>query len=129
MPPGRQVSPAEFNVKAAAAAGEPETRPTTEYAVVVGLHSPVRWVWHWVRVDTRPVITMMRSELCLITALLPHQSGRFISASMKPTPPVLSEEARLLEARLRNALAAMHRRYDALDKLTGKTAAERLAVS
>ena len=48
---------------------------------------------------------------------------------MKPTPTVSPEEARLLEARLRNALVAMHRRYDALDKLTGKTAAERLEAA
>lgn len=48
---------------------------------------------------------------------------------MKPAAPPSPEETRLLEARLRNSLAALHRRYDALDKLTGKTAAERLEAA
>jgi hypothetical protein len=36
-------------------------------------------------------------------------------------------EAALQEARRQNALAQLRRRYDELDKLTGKTAAERVA--
>ena len=36
-------------------------------------------------------------------------------------------EAALQEARRQNALVQLRRRYDELDKLTGKTAAERVA--
>ena len=38
-----------------------------------------------------------------------------------------TDQAQLHEARRQNALAQLRRRYEALDKLTGKTAAERVA--
>ena len=43
---------------------------------------------------------------------------------MQPTQPLT--EAALQEARRQNALAQLRRRYDELDKLTGKDAAERV---
>ena len=43
-----------------------------------------------------------------------------------PTTQPLTEAA-LQEARRQNALAQLRRRYDELDRLTGKTAAERVA--
>lgn len=45
---------------------------------------------------------------------------------MKTAQPV-TDQAQLHEARRQNTLAQLRRRYDALDKLTGKTAAERVA--
>lgn len=44
---------------------------------------------------------------------------------MKTAQPA-TDEAQLHEGRRQNALAQLRRRYDALDKLTGKTAAERV---
>ncbi|MFD2787227.1 hypothetical protein [Hymenobacter rubripertinctus] len=44
---------------------------------------------------------------------------------MKTTQPAPTD-AQLHEARRQNALAQLRRRYEALDKLTGQTAAERL---
>ena len=43
---------------------------------------------------------------------------------MQPTQPLI--KAALQEARRQNALAQLRRRYDELDKLTGKNAAERV---
>lgn len=60
-------------------------------------------------------------------ALLESQLFHFcLSLSIMPTTQPLTEAA-LQEARRQNALAQLHRRYDELDKLTGKTAAERVA--
>lgn len=44
---------------------------------------------------------------------------------MKTSQPAINE-AQLHETRRQNALAQLRRRYNALDKLTGKTAAERV---
>ena len=44
---------------------------------------------------------------------------------MKNVQPA-TDKAQLHEARRQNALAQLRRRYEALDKLTGKTAAERV---
>ena len=45
---------------------------------------------------------------------------------MKTAQPA-TDPTQLHEARRQNALAQLRRRYEALDKLTGKTAAERVA--
>ncbi len=45
---------------------------------------------------------------------------------MKTTQPA-TDQAQLHEARRQNALAQLRRRYNALDELTGKSAAERVA--
>ena len=39
--------------------------------------------------------------------------------------PLTEAEQRLMESQIRNALAQLRRRYDELDRLTGKNAAER----
>ncbi len=44
---------------------------------------------------------------------------------MKTAQPAATE-AQLHDARRQNALAQLRRRYEALDKLTGQTAAERV---
>lgn len=44
---------------------------------------------------------------------------------MKTAQPA-TDQAQLHEARRQNALAQLCRRYESLDKLTGKTAAERV---
>ncbi len=44
---------------------------------------------------------------------------------MKTAQPA-TDQTQLHEARRQNALAQLRRRYEALDKLTGKTAAERV---
>ena len=47
--------------------------------------------------------------------------------STMKTAPLTTDQAQLHKARRQNALAQLRRRYEALDKLTGKTAAERIA--
>ena len=46
---------------------------------------------------------------------------------MKPpvTRQLTDDEQRLLDAQIRATLASLHRRYAELDRLTGKTSAER----
>lgn len=68
------------------------------------------------------------SETLLAEPALPEpQLFRFcLSLSIMPTTQPLTEAA-LQEARRQNALAQLRRRYDELDRLTGKTAAERVA--
>jgi len=53
-------------------------------------------------------------------------SALALSLTIMKTAQPATDQTQLHEARRQNALAQLRRRYEALDKLTGKTAAERV---
>ena len=85
-----------------------------------------RLYFHCRASDTRRQARLADAYLLNKCYLSESQLFRFcLSLSIMPATQPLTEAA-LQEARRKNALTQLRRRYDELDKLTGKNAAERV---